>query len=50
MSFPFNKSKKQNAINSENNKLSEIQNSIISLMSDSPTITQAILSVTFRSQ
>lgn len=48
VSFPFNenkfsKSNKQNKIKSENNKLSEIQSSIISLMSDSSTITQATL-------
>ncbi len=39
----FNKSNKKGTIKSENNKLSEIQRSIVSLMSDSPTITQAIL-------
>ena len=48
VSFPFNKNKfnesnKQDKIKSENNKLSEIQSSIISLMADSPTITQATL-------
>lgn len=48
VSFPFNKNKfneinKQDKIKSENSKLSEIQSSIISLMSDSPTITQATL-------
>ncbi len=48
VSFPFNENKfsetiKQNINSFENNKLSEIQISIISLMSDSPTITQATL-------
>lgn len=48
VSFPFNENKfsktiKQNANSFENSKLSEIQSSIISLMSDSPTITQATL-------
>ncbi len=48
VSFPFNENKfsetkKQNINSSESNKLSEIQSSIIVLMSDSPTITQATL-------
>lgn len=48
VSFPFNKNqfnepKKQNLNSSKNNKLNEIQNTIISLMLDSSTITQETL-------
>ena len=48
VSFPFNENKfrkndEQNTTPAKNDKLSEIQNSIISLMLDSPTITQATL-------
>lgn len=45
VSFPFNENKfnKNDKFKIENNKLSEIQRSIMSLMSDSPTITQATL-------
>lgn len=46
VTFPFNenKFKTEKQENSKNNNLTEIQNSIIGLMLDSPTITQATLS------
>lgn len=44
VTFPFNKNKfKSNKIKLKHNKFTEIQNAIINLMKDSPSITQATL-------